>query len=219
MIERFYLTAATKQTNSKNEDPELKIIGLDEFTLNYLIQSWEIQYRDFVNDIEELDLKTTLKSEGRYRISISPYELPIWLDQWIINGNESNGKKHIRQMRSDDDLSKKIITCLVAYAQVSKGKNILLFQNFSPSRIIAPNRILMRKRDDYGVSESGGFLLDDHLAAVYLYEDQKLLFKSYHITNSFIPLDKQYEEASSLDIIKILSHEIFHCPYKYKYCQ
>lgn len=214
MIERFYLTAATKVTNSKSEDPVLKRIRLDDFTLNYMIQSWEIQFLNFINDIEEVDLQTTLKTEGRYRISVTPYELPIWIDQWSINGNNGNNKKHIRHMRSDDDLYEKIITCLIAYVQYN-GSDVLLFQNFSPSRIIAPNRILSKKREEYGVMESGGFLLSEDITAVYFYDNQKLLFNSYHVTNSFIPLDRQYEEASSSDIIKILSHPIFHCPYKY----
>ena len=208
MIKKFYLTAATKLTNLKDEHSVLSMIELENNSLSSMIKEWDKEYQDFAYDIEELSLRDTLKTTGRCRISVMPYKLPSWITKYSI-GN-------IHEMEEDPEIQNKNIKCFVAFAQDSQDRHILLFQKFSPAKLLTPNSVLRKSkiREGYEMIETEGFLLDQGLTAVYIYEYKKLLFNSYHNVKSFLPLDDQYMDASSEDIIEILSHEIFDCPDK-----
>ena len=206
MIEKFYLTVVTKKTTSKKEDSVVSMVELDDVSSDSMIQSWNGQYLDFSQQIEEVSLEEVKKAIGHYRISVCPYELPGWLNKWNIT--------KVNQIEEDPEMYNKNIKCLLAFTEDTDGKEILLFQNSTNSKMLEPNRVLRRKRDGHSIIDTKGILLDNELAAVYFREDKKLLFKSYHFVKSFLPLDAEFEEATEKDITRILSHEIFECPDK-----
>ena len=209
MIDKFYLSVLTKIVNSKDKNGVVSIMELEDPTFNSMIEKWDSQYRKFTNDIEELDLETTLKAEGQYRIAIHDYNLPEYIDKWKIQ------KGTILQMEEDPAIHNKYIKCLIAFTQDHKGKENVLFQSFKPSKIIGQEDLISKKREgQYGYIDDTGYIIDRGLAAVYIREEKKLLIKSYHIVSQFLPLDEKYEEASNGEIIRMLRRPIFYCPNK-----
>ncbi len=212
MIDKFYLSVLTKTDNLKTTSGVVSIMELEDPTFNSMIEKWDRQYRRFTDDIEELDLETTLKAEGHYRIAIHDYDLPNWIEKWSIEEDT------IMEMEEDPEIHEKHIKCLIAYMQDqdNEDKEILLFQSFKPSKIIGQEDLISKNREgQYGYIDSTGYIIDRDLAAVYFRKDRKLLIKSYHVASQFLPLDEEYEEATTKEIIGMLSREIFYCPKKH----
>ena len=86
-----------------------------------------------------------------------------------------------------------------------------LFQNFTRSQVIQPDRFIFRERDSYKGTEDPGLRLDNKLSAVYFPQEEKLLFRSYRNVNTFLPLSDFYYEASEEDIMDILNDTLFEC--------
>ena len=210
MIKNFYLAAATVDHNEKPDNTTLKLVDLSDGMLDNITKSWNSQYDEFMDEIREIPYTPnyTIESNSLQCFFICPYDLPDWLDIW----NTGNAM-HIQE---EFNIDNNTIKCFVGITQDDTGEEILLFQNFTRSKLITPDRFLFRLRDQYtGVDTENCLMLDYKLTSVYFPKNKKLLFRSYLYTNSFLPLHKHYQEASETDIIDMLSRRIFYCPDKY----
>ena len=85
---------------------------------------------------------------------------------------------------------------------------MVLFQNFSRSRVIRPGRFLFLKNNTYESTERPGLTLDEKLSAVYQPTQSKLQFRNFRTVNSFLPLAEFYKEASEQEILIVLKHNL-----------
>ena len=131
------------------------------------------------------------------------------LPNWLANQNLDI----IPKLTSDnEDELINFIEGIVAFARDNDNEDILLFQNFTPSQVIQPSRFLFRQQGEaYDELEKPGLTLAKKLSAVYLLQEEKLLFRSYRNVNTFLPLSDFYYEASEEDIMDILNDPLFEC--------
>ena len=69
--------------------------------------------------------------------------------------------------RELDDTWVDSIKGILGFAQDDHGEELVLFQNFSRSRVIRPGRFLFLKNNTYESTERPGLTLDEKLSAVY----------------------------------------------------
>ena len=198
MLENFHLATIIKQ----GAQTQLLRIPLHRTLQDSLVESWEEQYGAFMNDRQEIAFSAGYNPEDHECFCLQNYDPPDWLaeeDSQTISDSDAVGR--------DQGLFH-AIKGVVAFAQHDQDEEIVLFQNFSRSRVIRPGLYLFQEAGTYRSSERPGLTLDRRLSAVYLPSDRKLLFKSFRTVNSFLPLADFYEEASEQTIREILDHEL-----------
>lgn len=92
---------------------------------------------------------------------MTDYELPPWL------ANEDSETVPDLGTINDNEEVLGSITGIVALAQDAHGEELVLFQNFTRSKVIRPGQFLFLRRDTYESSERPGLTLDRGLTAVY----------------------------------------------------
>ena len=95
----------------------------------------------------------------------------------------------------------------MAFCRHNTSEELALFQNFSRSHVIEPGRFLFLKNNTYESADRPGLQLDNKLSAVYSPQEKRPLFHNFRVTNTFLPLEDFYEEASEETIRQILSHK------------
>lgn len=197
MLENFQLAAIAKQ----GREVRLLRIPLHQALQDDLAGLWDAQHEAFVDEVDEIDFNSGYKPEAHERFRLQNFVLP----EWLIEEN-SQSVANLDAITNDDvllDATKGV----VAFAR-KDGVEIILFQNFSRSRIIRPGRFLFLQSDTYESTQRPGLTLDNKLSAVYRPEDQVLLFQNFRTVNTFLPLADFYEEASEQEIREVLGHEL-----------
>ena len=97
---------------------------------------------------------------------------------------------------------------IVAFGQNDQGEELVLFQNFSQSRVIRPGRFLFLEGGTYQSPQRPGLTLDGKLSAIYKPAESKLLFQNFRTVNTFLPLAEFYKEASEQEILAVLNHNL-----------
>ncbi len=198
MLENFQLTAIIKQGGQTC----LFQIPLLQALQQNLAETWQDQYDTFTAEIQEIDFNAGYQPESHERFRLLGYEPPDWISaetSQTVPGLEAIGK---------DDKLIDTIKSIVAFARDGQGDELMLFQNFSRSRVIRPGRFLFLQNNTYKTMQRPGLTLDGKLSAVYRPGDKKLLFQNFRTVNTFLPLADFYEEASEQQIREVLSHEL-----------
>ena len=151
--------------------------------------------------LQEIDFDIGYRPEGQECFALADYELPPWL------ADEDSETVPDLDTVNDNEEALGSIAGIVAFAQDTHGEELVLFQNFTRSRVIRPGHFLFLRRDTYESAERPGLTLDHGLTAVYLPADSKLLFRSFRTTNTFLPLSDFYKEASEEEIREVLTHD------------
>ena len=199
MLENFQLTAIVKlRTESR-----LLRIPLHQSLQGELSSLWHEQYNAFVDGTYEIDYEAGYKPEKHELFVLGDYEPPDWL------GNENS-----RSIASLDSINNfphllYMIKSVVAFAQNEQGEELMLFQRFSPSKVIKPGRFLLLQHGTYISPEEPGLTLDEKLSAVYQPARRKLLFHNFRNANSFLPIFDFFQEATESEIREVLSHSLF----------
>ena len=157
MQENFHLAAIVKERTQTR----LLQIPLHQALQGYLAESWEEQYLTFVEGIQEIAFNAGYSPEKQERFRLPDYELPDWLA-----GEHSQTIDNLDTITSDDELVDSIAGT-VAMARNDKGEELVLFQNFTRSRVIRPGGFLFLDGNTYKSAERRGLTLDVALSAVY----------------------------------------------------
>ena len=198
MLENFQLAVIAK----KSRQTRLYQIPLHQALQDTLAASWEVQCEAFVSDIDEIEFDAGYNPEEHERFGLDEYELPEWLQ-----GENSQTVPNLDPISQHEDHID-FIKGIVAFARNDQGQELILFQNFSRSHVIRPGQFLFLKNNTYETAQRPGLTLDGKLSAVYLREEQKLLFHNFRSTNTFLPLVDFYEDASENEIREVLGHDL-----------
>ena len=201
MLNNFQLLAIIIEGNQTI----LKSIPLHETSQDDLTESWNTQYNAFISEKEEIDfiIGYTLEDDECFRLcSYKP-------GNWITDRNSEN-VRNVDELYLDQ-ISPDRIKGIAAFARDEQNDELKLFQNFTRSQVIQPDRFIFRERDSYKGREDPGLRLDNKLSAVYFPQEEKLLFRSYRNVNTFLPVSDFYYEASEEDIMDILNDPLFEC--------
>lgn len=197
MLKNFQLAAIVRQGG----EVRLLRIPLHQGLQQTLATSWQAQFDAFVNGVQEIDFNAGYQPEEHERFRLNGYEPPQWL------GGENSQKAANLDPITNNEALLDSIRGIAAFARDAKGREQVLFQNFSRSHVIQPGRFLFLKNDTYETAERPGLTLESKLAAVYAPADKKLLFHNFRTVNTFLPLADFYEEASEHQIREVLKHE------------
>lgn len=199
MFRDFQLAAIV----GKGANVRLLRVPMHQALQETLAESWWVQYEAFLRDTQEIDFDAGYHAEEHERFRLEGYELPGYLAE--------QDRASIAELDAitNDDQSLDITRGLLAFVRSDEGEELLLFQNFSRSHVIRPGRFLFLQNHTYETTQRPGLTLADKLSAVFLPDEQKLLFHNFRTVNSFLPLAEFYSEASEQQIREVLEHDIF----------
>ena len=198
MLENFHLAAIVKERTQTR----LLQIPLHQDLQVSLSESWEEQNTRFVEGIEEIAFNAGYSPEKHELFRLPDYEPPDWLAK-----ENSQTIDNLGTIASDDELINSIAGT-VAMARNEQGEEVVLFQNFTPSRVIRPGGTLFLDGNTYKSVERPGLTLDVALSAVYQPTERKLLFRNFRTVNTFLPLADFYKEASEEEMREVLDHPL-----------
>ena len=198
MLENFHLAAIVKERTQTR----LLQIPLQQVLQTSLAESWEEQNTRFVEGIEEIAFNAGYNPEKHERFRLPDYQPPEWLA-----GEDSQTIDNLDTIASDDELIDSIAGT-VAMARNEQGEEVVLFQNFTRSRVIRPGGFLFLDGNTYKSAERRGLTLDVDLSAVYRPTEGKLLFRTFRTVNTFLPLADFYKEASEEEMREVLDHPL-----------
>lgn len=197
MLDNFQLAVILVE----GKQTRLLRIPLHQALQNRMAEQWWEQYRAFTQDTDELEFDAGYQPEAHERFRLDDYELP----DWIAEENSQTVDDLDSLVQNDDHLNS--IKGIVAFARTEDGEELLLFQNFSRSHVIRPGGFLFLQNNTYSTAERPGLTLDTKLACIYRPNGQVLVFGSFRIVNTFLPLADFYKEASEYEIREILDHD------------
>ena len=196
MLDNFHLAVIVVN----NDSVVLQQVPLQQDLQGSLAEDWEDQYNKFIQGKDEIAFDAGYQPEQDENFRLTEYESPAWLaeeDSRTVPGLEIIGH---------DDTSIDAIKGVAAFAR-DESTELVLFQNFSRSRVIRPGSSLLLSGDTYGTVSTPGLMLGSKLSAVYWPVERKLIFHNFRTVNTFLPLADVYREASSDEILKVLAHE------------
>lgn len=196
MLENFQLAAIV----AEGEQTRLLRIPLHQALQDSLAEEWAEQYRAFTQDTDEIEFNPGYQPEAHERFRLEDYELPDW-----IAGEDSQTVDDLDSLTQHDEQLESV-KGIVAFAREDGGEALLLFQNFSRSHVIRPGGFLFLQNNTYSTAERPGLTLDKKLACIYRPADQVLVFQSFRVVNTFLPLADFYKEASEQEVREILDH-------------
>jgi len=167
-----------------------------------LAEDWGEQLDEFVEDVDEIEFNPAYTPEEGERFVISDYVL----DGPFANLDSGTIVNRPPLMQAAEHFEK--IRSIVGFCR-RDGSELVLFQNFTKSRVVRPGGFLLMRGDTFSEMDSPGFQLDRRLAAVYYPQEEKLLFSSFRIANTFLGLQNFYRDATEQEITEILDHAIF----------
>ena len=198
MLSNFQLAAIVGKS-----DDELQVlrIPLNQGLQSKLASSWGSQLDEFVSNAHEIRFNAGYQPEEHERFGIADYQLPTGLA-----GITSASAASLDAIgTSVETLS--MIRGIIGFARLTGNVEVVLFQNFNRSHVIAPGRFLLLRKGIYETTEQPGLRLENRLAAVFTPKDGKLLFRNFRSVNTFLPLSEFFEEASEEQIREVLCHE------------
>jgi len=196
VLDNFQLAAIVKEGG----ETRLLQVPLHQGLQDDLARSWGEQFEAFVENVDEIAFDPGYQPEAHERFCLDYYELPAFL----VN-ETSQTVATLEAISTDDELLDKT-KGIVGFAQDGNGRDLVLFQNFNRAHVIRPGRFLFLQSDTYETADRPGLTLDGKLGAVYFPADRKLLFHSFRMVNTFLPLADFNEEASEQDIRNVLNH-------------
>ena len=198
MLTNFHLAALIKDRDKY----ELFQIPMHRSLQSTLAKLWDKQLETLTKDVTEIPFTPGYNPDDSERFVIPGFTMP----EGLVDMDSS--KVHQMETFHSKDVPMEEIKAVVGYARDAKGKELALFQTFNRSHIIRPGRFLLLSNETYVTSEEPGLALGDKLAAKYDRDTKKLLFRSFHLTNIFLPLAEYYSEATEEEIREVLDHEL-----------
>lgn len=195
MSDHFHLLAILKIGTRYS----LKGLPMNPDLQEALETDWRDQHRGFCNEVQEVPFHVGYTPENSEVFSLNDFELPEWLYPATVD-------LMTLEQTVDDDLER--IAGVVGTIK-SSDEDILLFQNFTRSRVISPKWAFWWMEKGYSQVERPGLTLDEKLSAAYYTVQKKLLFRNYRTVNSFLPLTECYWMASEDQIRGVLAHTLF----------
>lgn len=196
MLSNFQLAAIV----GKDDDLQVLRIPMDQTLQHKLAVSWQTQLDAFVEGMQEIRFNAGYQPEEHEYFAIANYDLPTWL----AGITSANGASLGSIGTSVDSLS--AIRGIIGFARDAAGAELVLFQNFNRSHVIAPGRFLLLRKGTFETTEQPGLQLENKLSAVFKHQDGKLLFRNFRSVNTFLPLAEFFEEASEEQIREVLCH-------------
>ena len=200
MFDDFQLAAVVKFGRN---DPRVFRIPMSAGLQYELSSAWHELYVAFV-DRFQIPFDPGYQPDETQAFVVSPYALPDWL---ILEDIESVREAEIVP---NEELVFRSIRCVVAFARdPEREEQVLLFQNFTQSKIIKPSwRSMVFFQDMYQPSERHGLQLGEVLSAVFLGNphEGELLFPKVREVNTYLPMEEHYREATEAEIRQVLSH-------------
>lgn len=203
------------------------ILDLGDEFCNNISTDWNTQYREFIEG--KRDKPYNSESEGEkftyeYFV-VESYELPDFMS--VINDGIIN-TENISRIPRNHGVERDKVLCFFGVAKDSETNHeIILFQNISAGKIIAPWRCLseavlhpiqeLTRRNLYTEStkNKGHLVLDSKLTAIYNSDTKQLLFNNHFHTNKTLPIpDYRIKKITNERIKCLLSHPIFKCRHK-----
>ena len=198
MLENFHLAAIVKERTQTR----LLQIPLHQALQGSLAESWEDQKDRFLDGTEEINFDVGYSPEKHERFRVPDYEPPNWLAD-----ENSQTIENLDTIASHEELFDSI-TGTVAMARNDQDEELVLFQNFTRSRVIRPGGFLILEGNTYKSAERRGLTLDVDLNAVYQPTERKLLFRNFRTVNTFLPLAEFYRDVSEQEIREVLDHPL-----------
>ena len=199
MLDNLHLVAIARN-GTRNS---LFHIPLHQGLQDQLALEFSAQRDAFMDHIDEVVFDAGYTPEEHEKFKLEDYVLPDWLL------NESSLTVSDLESVSLHEDQIETIKGIAAFARDEGGAEVILFQNFSRSHVIRPGRFLFLQEDTYESASRPGLTLGSKFDAVFWPSERKLLFGSFRITNSFLPLIDYYAEASEQEIRNILAEHLF----------
>lgn len=196
MLTNFQLAAIV----GKGDGLQVLRIPMNQQLQQKLARSWAKQLDEFSNGVQEVRFNAGYQTEEHERFVIGNYEIPPWLA-----GVSSTNAASVDIIGSSAEMLASIVG-VIGFARDASGAEVVLFQNFNRSHVIAPGRFLLLRGGTYETTEQPGLQLESRLSAVYMPRDGKLLFRNFRSVNTFLPLAEFFEEASEAQIRDVLCH-------------
>lgn len=196
MLDNFQLAVIVK----KGIQRQILQVPLAGQLQDLLATDWQSQLDAFQQDMQFIKFDAGYQPEAHECFVLESFEPPDWLAR-VSSTNVCN----FDEMPRVDSVLDKVVG-VAALARDAAGAERVLFQNFSRSHVIQPGRGLFLDGNTYGASNKRGLTLGNHLSAVYLRPEGKLLFRSFRTVNAFMPLGDHYQEASEQQIREVLAH-------------
>jgi hypothetical protein len=146
MLKNFQLAAIVKQIGEER----LLRVPLHQRLQQTLATSWQAQLDSFVNDVQEIDFNAGYQPEEHECFRLKGYKPPQWLAS--VNSQRAADLDAITNKQTLIES----IRSITAFARDAKGREQVLFQNFSRSHIIQPGRFLFLRNDTYETAERPG---------------------------------------------------------------
>ena len=197
MFNNFHLAAIVR----RSARTQLLHIPLHRELQDALAHSWLDQFGQFVENIYEVAFDPGYRPEVSERFVLTGYEPPAWLAE-----EDSRSVADLEEITAIETAIW-FVKGTVGFARHPDGYEVMLFQNFTRSKVIKPGQFLFFERNTYRSTQRIGLTLDDKLSAVYLPSERRLLFSSFRTANTFLPLAEFYREASEQEIRQVLMHE------------
>ena len=195
----FHLVAIIAENSKRN----LLRIPLHQSARDHFNESWNSKYSLFVHEMKQIDYRPGYRLEKNQCFRFHDFEIPSWMakynSQTALSIDEIGGKHETYNS----------IQGILALTRKNVNEEMMLFQDFSQSKVINPGLLLRPNGNTFDIAESTGFLLDRHLSAVYLRENRTLLFRNFRAVNSFLPVFDYYKKASEQAILDLLNHKLF----------
>ena len=186
--------------NTPNQISLLRI-PLLQSVRSRLMENWISMYESFVNELERIEYSPGYSLGKNQCFMLVDFNLPN-----VMAKQNSQTVWSIEEI-SDNHGIHDTIQGTMAYTKNRSKQEIILFQDFASSNVIYPGRFLRLDGNEYRLTEHPGFLLDLQLSAVFLSDNQTLLFRDFRAVNSFLPLDEFYRKTSAQEIRELLNHE------------
>lgn len=196
MLEDFHLGAITRQGDLFR----VRRIPLLQQVQNDLAEEWSNQFDALGERTEEVKLDLGYSLDPDQIFAIDDFILPPWLIQPATVEFPDIARL------STDIKSLLTIKGTVAFASHQQYGSVLLFQNFTRTKVIRPRTFLILERDTFSSPGSAALALDSKLSAVYLAQENELKFLDFRSVNTFLPLDDVLREATSGEIRELLLH-------------
>ena len=167
-----------------------------------LKESWISDFELMVYELDQIDFRAGYNLKNHQCFRFMSFDLPSWIS-----------KHNSITVMSIPEIGRSLETYYsiqgtLAFTKNELGEELILFQNFSRSRVIDPGRFVHIQGETHRINEHHGILLDQKLSAVSLPQERKLLFRNFRAVNSYLPVFEFYRKASEREIRELLNHGI-----------
>ena len=197
MTKDFHLVAVFR----KGKRSVLYRIPLHESLRGELKDNWNSEYEFFIHEYEEADYRAGQRLKRKQCFRFVDFDFP----SWIADYNSQSAAEIPAIDRNNETY--RFIQGTIAYTRNQQDEELMLFQDFSRSKVIGPGQFLLLESNRFRTTEQTGFIVDRELSGVYSPQNRKLLFRGYRAVNSFLPISDFYKKVSEQEIRQLLQHD------------